>query len=154
MSYVLYRNSTVYDVESGEQTKDLALLNRDPRSVVLMDVKEHKTPQRENLVEVPTWDGQPEDTWLLDMIPFLELLAYSDGDVRAILPAYQGTNIPLVTAQNAMRAQKEQEAIAIVKAKEAQEQANQQGWLGSLAGFFREFAGGKRLSGVRPGSVG
>ncbi|KAK2464401.1 hypothetical protein APHAL10511_003549 [Amanita phalloides] len=98
---------------NGRPVKDLSYLNRDLSKVVCLDTDlDHYSSHPENAVVIPKWNGDPKDTGLVAMIPFLESIAiYKPSDVRPILSAYQGKNIPLEYAK------KEAEA----KAKHADE---------------------------------
>lgn len=49
------------------------MLNRDPARVIYISAHAlESTLQPENGVEVKPWKGEPDDTALLDLIPFLE----------------------------------------------------------------------------------
>lgn len=82
-----------------------------------MDTRaEHVALQPENSIIIPKWTGDPSDKGLVSMIPFLEckllsimvkscvkgvsaIAIYKPGDVRPILEAYQGKNIPVEYAK-------------------------------------------------------
>ncbi|KAH9935110.1 NIF-domain-containing protein [Epithele typhae] len=87
--------------ENGQPVKDLKYLNRDLSKVILLDThREHVTPNPENAVIVPKWAGDPKDRGLVAMIPFLESIAiFKTQDVRPILEAYDGKNIPIEWAK-------------------------------------------------------
>jgi mitochondrial import inner membrane translocase subunit TIM50 len=109
--YRLYRNHTRYDISSGDYVKDLSILNRDLKRVILMDPDErhYKTTPPDNVIEMKPWEGDPKDTYLLDIIPFMETLAISGfEDVRPTLKAYKGKNIPKEFGESLARIQKEQ----------------------------------------------
>ncbi|KAF8625876.1 hypothetical protein AX15_005154 [Amanita polypyramis BW_CC] len=82
---------------NGHPVKDLSYLNRDLSKVVCLDTDpEHFSTHTENAVVIPKWKGDPKDSGLVAMIPFLESIAiYKPPDVRPILTAYQGKDIPL-----------------------------------------------------------
>jgi Dullard-like phosphatase family protein len=82
VSYRLYRAETKY--EAGVHVKDLAHLNRDMSRVILVDNDPaHFKYQPENAIQIPKWSDDPDDTALLDLIPFLEELVHDDVvDVR------------------------------------------------------------------------
>jgi Dullard-like phosphatase family protein len=90
VSYRLYRAETKY--ESGVHVKDLAHLNRDMSRVILIDNDPaHFKYQPENSVQIPKWSDDPNDTALLDLIPFLEELVHTDvADVREEVSALAG----------------------------------------------------------------
>ncbi len=55
----------------------------------------HVRAQPENAIILPKWKGDPEDTELVGLIPFLEYIyTMQYGDVRSILKSFEGTNIP------------------------------------------------------------
>ncbi|KAI0785773.1 HAD-like domain-containing protein [Abortiporus biennis] len=87
---------------NGTPVKDLSYLNRDLSKVILLDTHpEHASAQPENAVIMPKWEGAPRDRGLVAMIPFLESIAiYKPSDVRPILQAYQGKDIPLEYAKH------------------------------------------------------
>ncbi len=94
--------------------QDLSYLNRDLSKVILLDTHpEHVSTHPENSVVIPKWTGDPKDKGLVAMIPFLECLLlcrflpdsklinvtaiaiYKPPDVRPVLNAYEGKNVPL-----------------------------------------------------------
>lgn len=91
--YRLSRGATRY-VDS-KHYRDLSMLNRDPSRVIY--VSGHaldSTLQPENGVAIKPWTGEPEDTALLDLIPFLEFVAKArPADIRTVLASYQGRDI-------------------------------------------------------------
>ncbi|KAF8959901.1 HAD-like domain-containing protein [Flammula alnicola] len=95
ITYRLYRDAT--RVVDGKIVKDLSYLNRDLSKVVLLDSDpEHATTHPENTVILPKWKGDPKDKGLVAMIPFLESIAiYKPQDVRPVLKAYGGKDIPI-----------------------------------------------------------
>jgi len=94
--YRLYRDSTVY--RKGQYIKDLSRLNRDLTRVVMLDDEAaHVQDQPENAIVVPAFNGENDDTVLLQLIPFLEGLVKKDvPDVREEIKKYRrdggGTN--------------------------------------------------------------
>ncbi|KAG6899282.1 hypothetical protein C0993_011667 [Termitomyces sp. T159_Od127] len=86
---------------NGKIVKDLSYLNRDLSKVISLDTDpEHVSTHPENAIVIPKWKGDPRDTGLIAMIPFLESIAiYHPPDVRPILQAYQGKDIPLEYAK-------------------------------------------------------
>jgi len=93
MVYPLYREMTVY--EDGGYVKDLSYLNRDLKKVVVVDSDPHAVrKQPENAIILPKWTGDPKDTTLIDLIPFLENLAnLGYQDTREVLKSFEGKNI-------------------------------------------------------------
>lgn len=109
LPYKLYRESTRY--VNGKIVKDLSYLNRDLSKVILIDTNpEHVAMQPENAIIVKPWDGKPGDKGLVDLIPFLESIGiFAPPDVRPILKAYQGKDIPVEYAKR--EAERKQAAI-------------------------------------------
>ncbi|KAF4620794.1 hypothetical protein D9613_001039 [Agrocybe pediades] len=95
INYRLFREAT--RSVDGKIVKDLSYLNRDLSKVVMLDTDpEHASAQPENSIILPKWNGDPKDKGLVAMIPFLESIAiYRPDDVRPILKAYAGKDIPL-----------------------------------------------------------
>lgn len=91
--------------------KDLSYLNRDLSKVILLDVNpEHGALQPENTIIIPPWKGTPGDKGLVEMIPFLESIGiFAPPDVRPIIKAYEGKNIPIEYAKR--EAERKQAAI-------------------------------------------
>ncbi|KAL9712160.1 mitochondrial inner membrane protein required for protein import [Leucoagaricus gongylophorus] len=81
---------------NGTVVKDLSYLNRDLNKVVALDTSaSHYMTHPENAIIMPKWKGDPTDKDLIAMIPFLESIAiYKPPDVRPILEAYRGKDIP------------------------------------------------------------
>jgi import inner membrane translocase subunit TIM50 len=97
----------------------LSYLNRDLSKVVTLDThEEHVSTHPENALVVPKWNGDPQDRGLIALIPFLECLSlpilfdlylqfafdlaigiYKPGDVRPILQAYAGKDVPVEYAK-------------------------------------------------------
>lgn len=93
MAFPLNRDATRY--EDGGYVKDLSYLNRDLKKVIMVDADAHHAKaQPENAIVLPKWTGDPKDTTLIDLIPFLEYTAsVQSPDFREVLRSYQGTNI-------------------------------------------------------------
>lgn len=69
--YRLYKESTRYI--DGKHVKDLSHLNRDLSKVIIMDSNpDAYSLQPENSIAMKPWMGDPNDTELVAMIPFLE----------------------------------------------------------------------------------
>ncbi|KAJ9097638.1 hypothetical protein QFC21_004674 [Naganishia friedmannii] len=109
LPYKLYRESTRYI--KGKIVKDLSYLNRDLSKVILLDTDpDHAALQPENCIVMPKWEGQPGDKGLVDYIPFLESIGiFQPPDVRPIIKAYEGKNIPVEYAKR--EAERKQAAI-------------------------------------------
>ncbi|KIJ51252.1 hypothetical protein M422DRAFT_26671 [Sphaerobolus stellatus SS14] len=89
----VYREGTRY--YDGKIVKDLSFLGRDPSKIVAVDTDpERYALQPENAIIVPKWNGDPKDTGLVGLIPFLESIGiYSPDDVRPIVSAYKGKDV-------------------------------------------------------------
>ncbi|KAI9175630.1 hypothetical protein H9P43_005994 [Blastocladiella emersonii ATCC 22665] len=79
----LFRESCVH--HKGNYVKDLSMLGRDLRNVIIID----NSPasylfHRSNAIPITSWFNDPNDTELLDLIPFLMDLERVD-DVRLVL---------------------------------------------------------------------
>ncbi|KAI0839246.1 NIF-domain-containing protein [Hypoxylon sp. FL0890] len=90
----LFREATKY--KDGEIVKDLSYLNRDLSKVIIIDTKpEHVRDQPENAIILKPWTGDPKDTELVSLIPFLEYIhTMQYKDVREVLKSFQGKHIP------------------------------------------------------------
>lgn len=93
MVYPLFREMTVY--EDGGYVKDLSYLNRDLKKVVMVDADPHAVKnQPDNAIILPKWNGDPKDTTLIDLIPFLENLANLNyADTREVIKSFEGKDI-------------------------------------------------------------
>jgi len=134
---------------AGASCQDLSLLNRDIKKVILFeDHAEAATLQPENTLDVPEFTGDPQDIYLVKIIPFLESTRRTGGtqrpqcprpldaasrtvpggalrphvalalsgveDVRPVLQAYRGKDIPAVFAEK-------QRKLAELKAQQQQQ---------------------------------
>ncbi|KAI1102479.1 NIF-domain-containing protein [Jackrogersella minutella] len=90
----LFREATKY--KDGEIVKDLSYLNRDLSKVIIIDSKaEHVRNQPENAIVLNKWTGDPKDTELVSLIPFLEYIhTMQYKDVREVLKSFEGKHIP------------------------------------------------------------
>jgi import inner membrane translocase subunit TIM50 len=107
--------------------QDLSYLNRDLSKVILLDTHpEHVSSHPENAIIMPKWTGAPGDKGLIAMIPFLECTSmlssrldlisfslprtaigiYKTPDVRPILQAYAGKDIPIEYAEKEAEAKR------------------------------------------------
>ncbi|KZV48155.1 hypothetical protein F511_27718 [Dorcoceras hygrometricum] len=71
------------------------MLNRDPAKVIYISGHALESClQRENCVPVKEWQGEADDTVLLDLIPFFEYVAkHRPADIRTVLASYEGRDI-------------------------------------------------------------
>ncbi|KAI0800238.1 HAD-like domain-containing protein [Fomes fomentarius] len=108
--YIIHRlfRDACRSENGGTPVKDLKYLNRDLSKVILLDTHpEHVSPNPENAVILPKWSGDSKDRGLVAMIPFLESIAiFKTPDVRPILQAYEGKNIPIEYAKKEVESKK------------------------------------------------
>ncbi|CAG8491747.1 3813_t:CDS:10 [Paraglomus brasilianum] len=98
--FKLTRDQTRY--VDGKHVKDLSKLNRDLSKVIIMDSDpDAYSLQPENAIYVPPWNGDPKDTFLIDIIPFLEYFILFDvQDVLPIIKMFQNEkNLPQAFAE-------------------------------------------------------
>ncbi|KAI0000993.1 HAD-like domain-containing protein [Russula vinacea] len=97
--YKLFREST-RSSETGP-VKDLSYLNRSLDRVIILDTHpEHVATNPENAIVLKPWKGESGDKGLIELVPFLESIGiYKPPDVRGILKAYEGKNIPIEYAK-------------------------------------------------------
>lgn len=72
-------------VVHGNFTKDLARMNRGMKDIMILD----NTPnaymlQPENAIPIKSWNGEPDDTELIELIPLFILLSKVDDCREAI----------------------------------------------------------------------
>jgi len=126
ISYKLFREAT--RSFKGQIVKDLTYLNRDLSKVIAVDTDaERLALNPDSSIIVPRWKGDPSDRGLIGLLPFLESIGIlQPPDVRPILKAYEGKNIPLEYAR------KEAE----IKAKHIEEwEKERKGKGGAVTGF-------------------
>ncbi|KAJ7767465.1 HAD-like domain-containing protein [Mycena maculata] len=143
INHRLYREAT--RSINGKIVKDLSYLNRPLNTVISLDTNlEHVSTHPENAIVIPPWKGDPNDKGLVAMIPFLESIGiYKPQDVRPILAAYQGKDIPLEYAK------KEAEAKALHVEKWTKDRP--QGLAGaSFSSFFGFSPGNTQRSKIPP----
>ncbi|KAL7088079.1 hypothetical protein ACP275_13G107100 [Erythranthe tilingii] len=89
----LSRGATRYI--DGKHYRDLSMLNRNPAQVLYISGHALESSlQPENSVEIKAWQGEADDTALLDLIPFLEYVAKNrPSDIRTVIASYQGRDI-------------------------------------------------------------
>jgi hypothetical protein len=81
----------------GEYYKDLSLLGRDLRKVIIVDdVKERFALQPYNGIKIDSYNGDDNDRALLELLPFLQTIVQSNiPDVRIAIRRYEKyDNIP------------------------------------------------------------
>eukprot|EP00732_Lithocolla_globosa_P001394 Lithocolla_globosa_v1_NODE_686_length_3437_cov_22.345062.p1 type:complete len:411 gc:universal NODE_686_length_3437_cov_22.345062:2073-3305(+) len=112
--YRLYQDSTTY--KNGTHYKDLSFLNRDLSKVIIMDDEATVVSlNSDNAIIVPSWKTDPDDRYLFEIIPFLEMMSLSGiQDVRPILKQYHGLDIPTTfeetqRRQRALRQQQQEQ---------------------------------------------
>ncbi|KAI6145379.1 HAD-like protein [Pisolithus tinctorius] len=94
---------------TGTVVKDLSYLNRDLSKVIILDTDpDHVSTHPENAIILPKWTGNPGDKGLVAMIPFLESIGiYKPQDIRPILEAYHGKDIPIEYAKKEAEARQQ-----------------------------------------------
>ncbi|KAI6238819.1 Mitochondrial import inner membrane translocase subunit TIM50 [Aphelenchoides fujianensis] len=92
--YRLFRDCTKY--MDGQHVKDLGRLNRDLSKVIFIDFDAAAAKlNTENVLRVPKWDGDMDDTALVDLAELLKTIHLSDvEDVRPTLQYYSGFDDP------------------------------------------------------------
>ena len=88
--YRLYRPETQY--HKGKHVRDLSKLNRDLSQVLFISSNPDAYEfQPENTIKLKPWKNDPKDTTLLDLIPFLQLIATRGvRDTREVVQSYDG----------------------------------------------------------------
>lgn len=113
-------------------------MNRDLSKVIIIDSNaSHVRAQPENAIVLPKWEGNPKDTDLVGLIPFLEYIyTMQYGDVRNVLKSFEGKNIPEEFARREAIARAEfQKQLAGQRKKRPQQGGGGIGGLGSLLGL-------------------
>lgn len=138
ITHRLYRAET--DYKRGVHIKNLDALNRELSHVVVIDHDSKQVSMHpQNAIIVPEWTGDPSDTTLLDLIPFLENLVKEDvADVREELKLLSDGDIANAVA--------EYRAVAAARASTA---AVPSGSLFGHAGAGARQAG--NMMGLQPG---
>eukprot|EP01135_Chromosphaera_perkinsii_P006631 Nk52_evm33s554 gene=Nk52_evmTU33s554 len=78
-----YRESCIH--EGGSFIKDLKLIDPDLRNIMIIDNSPAAYAfQQENAIPIESWMDNPNDEALLDLLPFLDALRFSE-DVRSVL---------------------------------------------------------------------
>ncbi|XP_077222192.1 haloacid dehalogenase-like hydrolase (HAD) superfamily protein [Tasmannia lanceolata] len=104
--YRLSRAATRY--QNGKHYRDLSKLNRDPSRILYVSGHALESSlQPENGVPIKPWKLEPDDTALLDLIPFLEYVAqHRPADIRSVLASYQGRDIATEFAERSKEYQR------------------------------------------------
>ncbi|CAE6360640.1 unnamed protein product [Rhizoctonia solani] len=134
--YKLFREAT--RTTKDGLVKDLNYLNRDLSKVIAIDTDKLKYSENpDNAIIVPKWraDGSSGDpSGLVGLIPFLESIAiHSPPDVRPILKAYQGKDIPKAYA--AVEAEQKRKVIEEWEKKRKSGGSSGHMAIGGLFGF-------------------
>lgn len=114
--YRLFRDSTRY--YKGKHVKDLDCLNRDLSRVIIVDDDEKGfTLHPHNGIAIKPFKGDRSDRQLLELLPFLELIATTNvTDVREVIKSYEGQDLIATFRENQKRIleenKKRQEKIA------------------------------------------
>uniref|UniRef100_A0A914XX51 Mitochondrial import inner membrane translocase subunit TIM50 n=1 Tax=Panagrolaimus superbus TaxID=310955 RepID=A0A914XX51_9BILA len=133
--YKLYRDTTKY--MNGHHVKDLNKLNRDLKRVIYIDFDPKSFQLNpENVLRVPKWEGNMDDTALVDLAELLKTIHLSDAeDVRPTLQYYSQYDDP------AKEFRKRAQYLAEQEEKKAYHQDDNQSGLkkyaGKLFGFRR-----------------
>ena len=94
--------------------------------------------QPENAIVLPPWKGDPKDTELVDLVPFLEFIhTMQYSDVRDVLKSFSGKHIPTEFARREAIARKEfaKQRVAASSTKPEKKQSSGVGFIGSLLGL-------------------
>ncbi|KAG2394272.1 hypothetical protein C9374_004036 [Naegleria lovaniensis] len=89
VAHKLFKDATV--TEGTRNVKDLSLLNRPLERIIMIEHRpDAYSKQPENTLRITPWKGDTQDRTLVDLIPFLEMVATKSGriDVRTILQEY------------------------------------------------------------------
>lgn len=119
ISYKLVRDATHF--VDGSHVKSLGKLNRELSKVIVIDwnqdnVKFHK----ENLLHLPRWTGNDDDTTLVDLVSFLQTIAQTEvSDVREVLKYYSEFENPLQTFR-----MKQQELLKLMESQKQDRDKN------------------------------
>ncbi|XP_044735854.1 mitochondrial import inner membrane translocase subunit TIM50-C-like isoform X2 [Chrysoperla carnea] len=119
ISYKLVRDATHF--VDGHHIKNLDKLNRNLSKVIVVDwnansVKFHP----ENALRIPKWEGNDDDTTLIDLAAFLKTLAATRiEDVREVLQYYSQFENPLAAfRENQRRLMEQQETQRQIEAQQ------------------------------------
>ena len=124
-------------------SQDLSYLNRDLSKVIIIDTNpQHVRAQPENAIVLPKWTGDPNDTQLVSLVPFLEFIHTMEySDVRKVLKSFEGKDIPTEFARREAIARAEHnKRLDAMRGKKARGGGSSSGgggmsWLGNLIGL-------------------
>jgi len=135
--YKLYRDCTKY--MNGHHVKDLSKLNRDLSRVIYIDFDPKSFQLNpDNVLRVPKWEGNMDDTALVDLAELLKTIHLSDvDDVRPVLQYYSEFDDPMKEFRRRAQYLAEQEQK---KHDEDQGQSALKRYAGKLFGFRRHTA--------------
>jgi import inner membrane translocase subunit TIM50 len=138
--YRLFRDCTKY--MNGHHVKDLSRLNRDLSKVIFVDFDPKSFQLNpENVLRVPKWDGNMDDTSLVDLAELLKTIHLSDvEDVRPMLQYYSQFDDPAKEFRRRAIVLAEQEAHAADAASPHSQQSVVKKYSGKLFGFRRHQA--------------
>ncbi|KAI8872193.1 HAD-like protein [Ramicandelaber brevisporus] len=124
----LFRESTTF--RDGKRIKDLARLNRDLSKVIIMDSNpESYSWHPDNAIAAKPWKGDANDTFMTDILPFLETVALREiSDVRPLLKFYHGKDIPTAFAR--FEDEEREQYQATLDLEEKKRSSGLAGWLG------------------------
>ncbi|TKR88437.1 hypothetical protein L596_012684 [Steinernema carpocapsae] len=130
--YKLYRDCTKY--MDGHHVKDLSKLNRDLSKVIYIDF-DPKSFQlnTENVLRIPKWEGNMDDTALVDLAELLKTIHLSDvDDVRPTLQYYSQFDDPAKEFRNRAVhvAEQEQKRKEMNESSSPSPVSKYSGWLG------------------------
>ncbi|CAB3397918.1 unnamed protein product [Caenorhabditis bovis] len=132
--YKLFRDCTKY--MNGHHVKDLSKLNRDLSKVIFIDF-DPKSGQLnpENMLRVPEWKGNMDDTSLVDLAELLKTIHLSDPeDVRPMIQYYSQYDDPAKEFRRRAIYLAEQESQ---KHAQQEDQSMIKRYTGKLFGFRR-----------------
>lgn len=134
--YRLYRDTTKY--KDGVHIKDLGKLNRDLTKVIYIDWDNKAFELNpENALRIPKWDGEDDDTALVDLANLLRTIIDSNvDDVRPVVQYYSSFPDPLKAFQEKQDQVKKMERSMHSETRTA-EQSLTKNWSGKLFGYGR-----------------
>uniref|UniRef100_A0AC34QS60 Mitochondrial import inner membrane translocase subunit TIM50 n=1 Tax=Panagrolaimus sp. JU765 TaxID=591449 RepID=A0AC34QS60_9BILA len=135
--YKLYRDCTKY--MNGHHVKDLNRLNRDLSKVIFIDFDPKSFQLNpDNVLRVPKWEGNMDDTELVDLAELLKTIHLSDvEDVRPTLQYYSQFDDPMKEFRRRAQYLAEQEQK---KHQDDSSQSALKKYAGKLFGFRRHTA--------------
>ncbi|GMT11544.1 hypothetical protein PFISCL1PPCAC_2841, partial [Pristionchus fissidentatus] len=135
--YRLYRDCTKY--QNGHHIKDLSRLNRDLSKVIHIDFDPNSfSLHPENVLCVPKWDGDMNDTSLVDLAELLKTIHLSDvEDVRPVLEYYSSFDDPAKEFRKRAIYMAEQETQQKSMAEQGESSSLVKRYTGRLFGFRR-----------------